>query len=57
MLIDYSADEMGKIVSIEEIDSQHILFGKMHHYRELMISQLANYCDELADLYLGEDIT
>jgi hypothetical protein len=38
MLIDYSADEMGKIVSIEEIDSQHILFEKMNHYRELMIS-------------------
>ena len=53
--IDYSQDEMGKIVNIEEIDEKHKLFEKMSHYREIMISQLANYCDEMADLYLGED--
>jgi len=47
---------MGKIVTIEEIDKSHKLFEKTRHYREIMISQLANYCDEMADLYLGEDI-
>ena len=47
---------MGKIVTIEEIDKQHRLFEKMTHYREIMISQLANYCDEMADLYLEDDL-
>jgi elongation factor G len=56
MFIDYSADDMGKIVTIEEIDSQHALFDKLVHHKELMVSQLANYCDDLADLYLENEI-
>ena len=51
--IDYSQDEMGKIVNLEEIDKSHRLYEKMTHYREIMISQLADYCDEMADLYLA----
>ena len=51
--IDYSQDEMGKIVTIEEIDKTHKLYDKMKHYREKMISQLADYCDDMADLYLA----
>lgn len=38
MHIDYSADEMGKIVSISEIDDEHPLFDKMMHHREIMVS-------------------
>jgi hypothetical protein len=38
MHIDYSKDEMGKIVTFEEIDKNHKLFKKMIHHREIMIS-------------------
>jgi len=50
--IDYSGDDLGKVVSFEEIDKSHKLYERMSNQREVMISQLANYCDELADLYL-----
>jgi hypothetical protein len=50
--IDYSADELGKIVSIDEIDPQHALYDAMMGHRETMVSQLSNFCDDLADLYL-----
>jgi len=36
--IDYSQDEMGKIVNIEEIDKSHKLYDRMVFYREKMIS-------------------
>jgi translation elongation factor EF-G len=38
MHIDYSQDDMGKIVTIEEIDKDHKLYEKMSHNREIMVS-------------------
>lgn len=52
MFIDYTRDELGKIVSMEEIDKTHKLYDMMMSGRETMIEQLANYDDKLADLYL-----
>ena len=56
MHIDYSADELGKIVSIDEIDPQHALYDVMMSHRETMVSQLSNFCDDLADLYLEQEL-
>jgi hypothetical protein len=35
------------MVSMEEIDTNHPLYDKMHTYRDSMISELANYCEDL----------
>ena len=40
------------MVSMEEIDTKHLLYDKMHAYRDSMISELANYCEDLEELYL-----
>ena len=47
---------MGKIVSFEEIEPGHELHEKMTHYRESMMSELANHCEELEELYLTQEI-
>ena len=57
MHIDYSVDDMGKHVSLEDIDSKHKLFDMAIVERERMIEQLSNYDDDLGDLYLSEEIT
>lgn len=54
--IDYTRDELGKIVSMEEIDKTHKLYDMMMSGREKMIEHLANYDDQLADLYLEQEI-
>ena len=56
MLIDYSADQMGKVVTLEEIDKDHKLFDMAITAREIMIDKLSNYDEELGDLYLSEEI-
>ena len=56
MLIDYSTDQMGKVVTLEEIDKDHKLFDMAITAREAMIEKLSNYDDELGDLYLSEEI-
>ncbi len=54
--IDYSKDEMGKIVSIEEISKGHKLFDQAMTQREVMIEALANYDEVLADKYLEGEL-
>ena len=56
MHIDYTVDDMGKHVSLEDIDSKHKLFDMAIVERERMIEQLSNYDDDLGDLYLSEEI-
>ena len=54
--IDYSSDELGNVVNIEEISKEHALFDQALAARETMIEQLSNFDDELGDLYLSEEI-
>ena len=54
--IDYSGDELGNVVNIEEIDQDHHLFDQALSAREAMIEKLSNFDDELGDLYLSEEI-
>ena len=56
MFIDYSVDNMGKMVNIEDIDQDHKLFDFAIDAREKMIEQLSNYDENLGDLYLSEEI-
>ena len=54
MHIDYSGDELGNMVNIEEIVEGHRLYDQALAERETMIEQLSNYDEELGDLYLEE---
>ena len=54
--IDYTQDEMGKMVDISLIDRDHYLFDQAMVQRELMIDQLSEYDEYLGDLYLSEPI-
>ena len=54
--IDYGEDDLGRMVSIEEIDKHHRLFEQAITERETMIDALSNYDDKLGDLYLSEEI-
>ena len=56
LFIDYSVDNMGKMVNIEDIDQDHKLFDFAIDAREKMIEQLSNYDENLGDLYLSEEI-
>ena len=56
MFIDYTVDNMGKMVNIEAIDEEHKLFDFAIEAREKMIEQLSNYDEHLGDLYLSEEI-
>jgi translation elongation factor EF-G len=47
---------MGKLVNIEAIEEGHKLFTQAMTEREAMIEKLANFDDELADLYLSEEM-
>lgn len=46
-------DDKGKRVNLEKIDKGHQFFERAYHYRNQLIEQLANYDDELGDLYLS----
>ena len=50
--IDYSKDELGKMVTIEEISKSHKLYDFALVKRNHMVEQLANYDETLADSYL-----
>ncbi|CDW86051.1 translation elongation factor g [Stylonychia lemnae] len=52
MLYEY-LDDKGKNVNIEEINKNHTLFNRTLEYRTQLIEQLANFDDELGDLYLS----
>ena len=56
MLIDYSRDELGKFVSLDQIEKGSKLYDFAITEREKMIENLANFDEKLADLYLEEDI-
>lgn len=56
MHIDYSKDDLGKMVSIDAIDKGHKLYDFATEKRSHMVEQLANYDEALADLYLEGDI-
>ena len=38
---------------MEEIGSDHRFFERAVHHRQVLIEQLSNYDDKLADLYLS----
>lgn len=44
------------MVSFEAIAAGHPLFDKMTFYRDCMVTELANYCEELEEQYLTMEL-